>query len=148
MHYVATATQLVELLDGSTPLAPHVLLSCYGTTGGLALPPLAPEIAATQPFGEAISATDFAGFLQLPPSVIVNTGCSLGTPAFADAFLGAGCHSYIGAVGDPQGSAAAFHAAHLCYELFSRHTPLPVAHARAAAHDNDTAMFRLYPNAP
>lgn len=147
LHHVATSAQLVALLDGSTPLAPYVVLMCHGVEDGLALPALAPAIAAAQPYNDAVSAQDFAAFLRLPPSVIVNTGCSLGTPAFAEAFLGAGCRAYIGAVDDPDGGDALFYVTHLCYELFGRGTQLPVAHERAAAHTADTRMFRLYPRA-
>lgn len=147
LHHVATASQLVRLLDGTTTIAPWVLLMCHGDDQGLALPPLAPQIAATQPFGASISAHDFARFLRLPQRIVINTGCSLGAPPFADAFLRAGCHAYIGPDGDPDGNAALLYTMHLCYALFSRETPLSIAHAHAAAHDADTSMFTLYTRA-
>ena len=112
--------------------------------GGLALPSLAPEVAAAHPYTDAVSAPGFATLLHLPPSAIVNTGRSLGTPAFAEPFLGAGCRAYLGADGDPDGDDALFYVTHLCYELLGRGTQLPTAYERAAAHTADTRMFRLY----
>jgi hypothetical protein len=148
MHYIGAANPLVELLDGSTPLAETIILMCHGVEAGLYLPELAPAFAAAQRYTGVISAADFRDFLRLPDNVVINTGCSLGTPDYGAAFLAGGCRAYIGAAGDPEGNAALFYILHLFYAWHCQGKPLADAHAEAARHDHETAMFSLYKREP
>jgi hypothetical protein len=148
IHFVATANQLIQVLDGSLSLAETIILMCHGVEAGLYLPELAPEFAAQQRYQRAISAANFREFLRLPDKVVINTGCSLGTPDYAAAFLEGGCRVYIGADGDPEGNAALFYALHLFYAHYCQGQPLTDAHAAASRHDPDTGMFKLYRRQP
>ncbi len=144
IHHVATAGQLVRLLNGETALSKRIVLMCHGIEQGVALPSLAPEIAAQQPYQSVVTPTDFQEFLHLPDCLVLNTGCLTGRPEFAAAFLGAGCHAYIGPVNYPEGTSALFYPLHFFYELHVRNSPLELAHQKAAAHDAETRMFQLY----
>jgi hypothetical protein len=112
---------------------------------GLSLPELAPSVEAAQPYHGALTPADLQEFVQLPGRLVLNTSCSLGTPEFAGAFLRSGCHSYIGATGDPDGEAALFYVLHFFYELHYHGRSVAEAHERAASHDIETGLFTLFP---
>lgn len=144
IHFIGSANQLVELLSTPGQRAPWIVLECHGIAEGLALPALAPEIEAAQRYHHALSANNLHEFLQLNGAFVINTGCSLGTPAFARAFLDAGCQAYIGATDDPDGNAALFYVLHFFYGLVCQQKPLAEAHLLAQSHDESTAIFALY----
>ena len=143
LHQIATAKQLIQLLNGETALSKHIVFMCHGVEQGVALPELAPELAAEQPYQTVVTPTDFQAFLHLPDCLVLSTGCLTGRPEFA-AFLGGGCRAYIGPTGYPEATSALFYALHFFYELCVGNNSLEVAHQKAAAHDAETQMFRLY----
>ena len=142
---IATSSQLIDALNGGAGENGYILLNCHGVEGGLHLPELGAEVAKQQPFNKAVSASDFRSFLQLPPCTVVNTGCVLGTPDYAGAFLEGGCTSYIGATDYPDGNAALMYTIHLFYWLQRHQYSLEHAHQTAASIDEDTGMYTLYP---
>lgn len=144
LHHVGSAAQLVTRLNGTTPLAPLVVLLCHGDERGILLPELAAEPAATQPFDGALGPDELRQFVRLPASVVVNTGCATGTPSFAAALRACGAAAYIGPTGYPDGSASLFYCLALIYAHLVRGQPLAAAHAQAAAHDAETAQFHLF----
>jgi hypothetical protein len=143
LHPIATAAQLVELLDGSTLLSQHIVLMCHGCENGICLPELAAEIEATQPYRKFLTPENLQAVLHLPDKVVLNTGCTTGRAEFAKAFLGAGCRSYIGPAGYPDGDAALFYALHFFYELHSCGRSAGEAHHRARSHNDETGLFTL-----
>ncbi len=143
-HWIGSGQDLIRVLGGSERLSKTVVLMCHGDSRGLVLPELHPSIDRTQPYHGALSPSDLREFLRLPGCTVLNTGCSLGSRAFADAFLSAGCKAYNGADGDPEGSASLFYCLHLFYSLICRKMPLRRAHGVARSQDQDTAIFRLY----
>lgn len=147
LHHIATAQHLVQALGGETALSKHIVLMCHGVELGLALPELAPEIAAQQPYQTALSPAHLKEFLHLPGCLVVNTGCLMGKPEFAAAFLQAGCHGYIGLTDYPEGSSSLFYVLHFFYELHVRNSSALIAHQKAAAHDAETQMFQLHQQA-
>jgi hypothetical protein len=66
LHPIATAAQLVALLDGSAALSQHIVVMCHGCEDGIALPELAPEIEAAQPYRKILTAENLQEFLHLP----------------------------------------------------------------------------------
>lgn len=50
LHPIATASDLVRVLGGATPVSKHLVLMCHGVGEGLHLPELAPSIEAAQPY--------------------------------------------------------------------------------------------------
>lgn len=147
IHYIASARQLVRVLNGETVLSPNIVLMCHGVERGLALPDLAPEIAAQQPYQTALSPDDLREFLRLPDCLVLNTGCAMGKTDFADAFLQSGCHTYIGANDYPEGASAHFYTLHFFYELCVRNKGVETAHRKAASHDAETQMYQLFARA-
>lgn len=144
LHPIATAAHLVALLDGSTSLSQHIVLMCHGCDNGICLPELAPEIEAAQPYQKVLTPENLQQFLRLPDKVVLNTGCTTGDAPIARAFLGAGCRSYIGPAGYPDGDAALFYVLHFFYELHSRGRSLSEAHNLARSHNDETGLFTLY----
>ena len=147
LHHIASARQLVRVLNGETAISSHIVLMCHGVEQGLALPDLGPEIAAQQPYQTALSPADLREFLRLPDCLVLNSGCAMGNVEFAEAFLDAGCHAYIGADDYIEGDAAHFYALHFFYELCVRHSSIEEAHRKAASHDSQTQMYRLFARA-
>jgi hypothetical protein len=144
LRSAARASQVVRLLNGSTPLSEHVILMCHGVEEGIHLPELSPVLAAEEHYKGPLSAANLREFLRLPDRFVLNTGCSLGKPEYADAFLSAGCQAYVGPTGDPEGDAALFYALHFFYAYHCRGTTIREAHEKASSHDEQTGMFRLH----
>jgi hypothetical protein len=144
-YTIGEAKDVVELFGGKRQLSKYVVLECHGDGRGMLIPELDAALEAKQPYHKAISAANFKEFLRLRPrTLVVNTGCSLGTAEFAKAFLQGGCQAYIGATDDPDASAARFFVYHFFYELLCNRRSIKAAHQRAASHDKETRLFKLY----
>lgn len=145
MHYVATSGQLVRTLGDEDATSGNVVLMCHGGEEGLLLPELAGEVAAEQPYAGVMTAADFRSFLRLPGRLVINTGCLLGRQEYADAFLDAGCRSYVGPIDYVEAYASLFYVLHFLYGL-RRGGSVDEAHEQARAHGPETASFQLYRN--
>jgi len=144
LHLVGEAKDVVRILGGEEEISKNVILMCHGNDKGLVLPELHPSIEEKQPYHGALTPTDLKEFLHLPDCIVLNTGCSLGTPEFADAFLQAGCQAYIAPLGDPEGTASLFYVLYFYYEWICRGNDMKKAHERVSSHDEETRMFKLY----
>ena len=144
LHLIGKAQDLVDLMSPGDRLSNTLFLMCHGDERGIRLPELGAEIESAQPYHGAVRPSDVAVFARLPGRVAISTGCATGTPAFAEAWLGAGCRAYIGPDGYPHGDASLFYGLHLSYAWLCRGRPLAEAHALASAHDAETRLFRLY----
>ncbi len=142
--FIGKTEQIVDLLSDPIPRSPWIILECHGIPQGIALPDLAPDLEARQPYHGAITPSDLQAFVHLPSATVINTGCSLGTSEFARVFLGGGAHAYIGAQQDPEGSAALLYVLRLFYGLHCHHLPLEVAHEQARQQVPETMMFELF----
>lgn len=58
--------------------------------------------------------------------------------------LATGCHSYIGPLDYPEGSASLIYVTHFFYEWHIKQSSVEGAHRKAAAHDEETGMHQLY----
>ncbi|MBI4863426.1 MAG: hypothetical protein HY815_24640 [Candidatus Riflebacteria bacterium] len=142
-HLVGQASDLVRILSGAEPLARYVVISCHGDDRGLILPELHESVDAVQPYRGALSPADLRSFLRLQGCVVVNTGCSLGTPEFVAAFLHAGCAAYCGCSGDPGGDEALVYTVNFFYHHLCRGASLEDAHARAGVHCDGDVPFHM-----
>lgn len=144
LYQIGETRDLIRFLGGKHNLSEWIVIFAHGIEQGLALPELHPALEKKQPYHKAIGPSDFREFLRLPNKLVINTGCSLGKPHCARAFLDAGCRAYIGARGDPDGDSALFYVIHFFYERHCRHKSVGEAHRRAAGYDSQTRVFRLY----
>src|SRR5262249_2737059 len=144
LHHIGNVRQLVERLRQPTRESRYLLLECHGIAEGLALPELASHLESLQPYHHALTPTDLHEFVQVEEAVIINTGCSLGTPEFAQAFFHGGARAYIGAEGDPHGDAALLYVLRLLYGTHCQQSTLRDAHHQARHQVLETAMFRLW----
>lgn len=142
--HMASASDLVYLLNGQIVLSEIIVISCHGGSKGLHLPELAPEVAAQQPYSGVINAAQMREFLKLPSKLVINTGCKLGCPEFAQAFLDAGCHAYIGSNDYIEGDASLLYLSIFFYEHLCKGKTLEAAHLRASEHDEETQLFQLF----
>jgi len=141
---VATSEQLIQALNHPIVKPDYAVLMCHGVDEGLYLGELAPEVAATQPYNGAINATQFREFLAIDGYPVINNGCSLGTPDYAQAFLDCGATTYIGAIDDESGGASLMYLISLFYHMTEHNQSLSEAHLSACNIDDDTRMFKLY----
>lgn len=142
--HVASPSSLVSLLNGQIQLSDIVVLSCHGGSQGLHLPELHPEVAARQPYNGILTAAQMREFLKLTEPVIINTGCALGRDEVAQAFLSAGGSFYIGTQDYIEGTASLLYLSLFFYEHLCRNKSIEEAHRRAASHDEETQLFKLY----
>jgi hypothetical protein len=144
MTYIGNVRQLVEILHQPNTEARYLPLECHGIAEGLALPELAPHLETEQPYHQALTLTNLYEFVQVPGAIVMNTGCLLGAPAFAQAFLRGGARTYIGAESDPLGDAALLYVLRLFYGLHCQQASLLEAHEQARHQVPETAIFRLW----
>ncbi len=141
--WVGNSGQVVNVLS-SRPLHQVIVLSFHGDERGLLLPALAEECRGLYPFADVIRPADFAAFLALSGSVVVNLACMGGTPEMAEAFLACGAGAYIGASEYPDAAASTMYAVDFLYAYLLQHTgDVDSAHRSASGHDDDRRQFRL-----
>ena len=141
--WVGNSAQIVDFLSGKPP---HdlILLAGHGAPDAVRLPPLEESVAATYPYRDRITATQFRAFVRLEGACVVSLCCESGTPAMADAFLSGGASLYIGPSGSPDGSAALMYALELLYAVLVERKPPGRGHADAIRHADDRAGFVAY----
>lgn len=144
LHLVGQAKDLVAILGYTSRTTTTLFLMCHGNEQGIILPELHPNLEREQPYHSPLTPADLTEFMHLPDCITISTGCATGAPAFASAFLEAGCHAYVGPTGYPNGDASLFYTLHLCYEWICRDQSLLAAHQRAMVHDGGTSLFHLY----
>ncbi|MEU0375058.1 CHAT domain-containing protein [Streptomyces sp. NPDC006283] len=142
---VGAPSHLAEVLNGTLSRAEHLVFSCHGDQRGMLMDPLAPEIAAQQPFNDVLTAEVVTELGCSPPrEVVLSTGCMTGTDALARAFLNGGCSAYIAPQGYPEGAAALAFASAFYYQALACGASRPDAVAGARGLGRDTEMFRLW----
>lgn len=141
---VGSPSHLAEVLNGAVSRAAHLVFSCHGDERGILMDPLAPEIAAQQPFNDVLT-PEIVTELGCPPrTVVFSTGCMTGTDALARAFLDGGCSAYIAPQGYPEGTAVLAFASAFYYQALALGASLPDAAAGAKRLGGDTELFHLW----
>lgn len=147
LYPIGRGNDLVEVLSGRDlpEGTDHLVLACHGDAEKrLVMPVLGPGVAEPgEPVGNW-GAEEIRRCASLPPLLVLNTGCSLGSPAMADAFLSSGCRAYVAATGDPLGNAALFFAIRFYYELISTGCSEREAVERSRSQDADTGLYRWF----
>lgn len=141
--WAGNSAQVVEDLSNE-PNADVIILSAHGDGRGLLLPELAEEIKPLYPYNEVIRPADFADFLQLRGSIVLNAGCRGGTPEMAEAFLSHGAGAYIGPTEDPDAAASSKYLIDFLYAFCYGDADVKQAHWAASAHEDDRRQFQIY----
>ena len=145
--WVGNSSQVVDFLS-SRPPHNVIILSFHGDDRGMLLPPLAEECRSLYPFFDVIRPADFARFLALDGSIVINHACSNGTPAMAEAFLSGGASAYVGAEGDPDTAASTKYVLDFLYGyLIEFGQDVEKSHQAARSGADDRGMFRLFTSA-
>ena len=144
LHLIGKAQDLVDVLDGQTPISPNIVLMCHGVDAGIVLPELAPSIAQQQPYKNFLTPANISQFIKLPDAIVINTGCATGNQAFAQAFLKNGATHYIAPGNYPDGNASLFFLLNFYYYHLAQSWPVETAYTKAHAADQDTNMFMHY----
>lgn len=140
--YIGRPSDLIDTLGGRLPLEPDFLvLSCHGENGGILMPELDESVYREDEPRGSFSAAHVAHHLRLSHKVILNLGCSTGTPPLSDAF--ALDNTYIAPTGDVEGASALMFAIRFFYELAQNGRSIPDACRLARTIDQETALFHL-----
>ena len=144
---IGNVNQLVDLLSTPGKLSDIVVLMCHGDDNGLSIPELHPDLLPTMKFQKSLSPQDIQSFCQSDVKLIINSGCSLGTEAYAHAFLEAGCQNYLGAMDDPLGNDSLMFLLTFFYELSRSAFDIFKAYEESVGTNTNFGMFKLYTRA-
>ena len=140
-HFIGNVKDYINLLtkqDSKT----LVIICAHGSKDGTVLAELGPELEAIMPYKRVLTTTNYQEFLKLKGQIIINTSCC--GASLASAFVQNGAKAYIGVDGYVDGSSSTYFAVSFLYNLFYLKLNLKEAHTKAAEHDADTQMFRLF----
>ena len=143
LHLIGQALDLVRVLGTEGDTSDTVLLVCRGDERGLIGPELAASVEDRQPYHGRLGPGDLGGFLDLPDRIVVKTGCRLGTPDFAEAFLAAGCRAYVDPDNCSHGDPSPDFVGHFFYTWPHGKRDIIQACEWASSRDEDTRMFKL-----
>ena len=144
MTWAGNSAQIMEYLS-ARPAVDVIVLSTHGDDQGMLLPPLAEECRGLFPYFDVIRPADFAEFLSISGSIVVNHACMGGTPEMAEAFLSGGASAYIGAKAYPDTAASTKYVIDFLYAyLIQFQGDVEKAHNSARSDGDDRRQFNLY----
>ncbi len=147
MKYLGRPNDFLKLLRGEDPLFNGLeiwILSVHGDEGKFILPELDPSIYQEHEPRHPIGVETLTDKITLNQQLILNTGCTLGSESLAQLFLSGGAKAYIGATDYVEGNAGLLFCIRFLYE-WMKGAELATVFAQAAAVDQETGLFRLYP---
>jgi hypothetical protein len=146
IHWIGAANDIVSYLESDSLFGTHLIIDCHGDDGSMHLPSLDESIEQLQKYHRMLTANDLSEIRLSKWRVVLNTGCTMGSAEYAQAFLKAGTQNYIGASGYPEGPPVFTYTAMLFYNLICRKMSVTDAHKQAAGIDEETAIFQLFQN--
>ncbi|MBY0597175.1 hypothetical protein [Bacillus bingmayongensis] len=88
--------------------------------------------------------TEISQYARLHNKYIINSGCTLGDPKLAKAFLDSGAKTYIGSTDYVDGNAALMFTIRLFYGIINLQKTIDDAFQDAKLLDDETRTFQLY----
>lgn len=147
VKYLGRPNDFLKLLRGEDLLFNGLetwIFSVHGDEGKFILPELAPSIYQEHEPRQPIGVETLTDQITLNRQLILNTGCSLGNESLAQLFIAGGAQAYIGATDYVEGNAGLLFCVRFLYE-WMKGVALAAAFTQAAAVDQETGLFRLYP---
>jgi hypothetical protein len=141
--WVSNSAQIVDFLS-SQPNHDVIIISGHGDERGLLLPDLAEEIKDEYPYNDVIRPDDFAEFLKLSNSTVINASCLCGVQSLADVFLARGARYYTAPDDYPRGDASLMYLLSFLYEYMQNGQNVESAHRMSSAHSDDRSQFTLF----
>lgn len=131
LHLIGKGSDLAQLFREPECLSSQILITCHGTSKGIVLPELAPQIAKNEPFSSFLSPSDVKGLVRLKGQTVLSTGCATGKQIFAKAFLNGGAKAYIAPKGYPEGDIALLFVVNFYYFLLVKKLTARQAYQKA-----------------
>ncbi len=142
--WVGNSAQVVDCLS-IRPSADVIVLSAHGDERGMLLPHIDEKFSSLYPYSDAIRPADFAQFLALEGSIVLNNGCMGGTDEMAAAFLSCGATASVGATDYPDAAASTKYVLNFLYGYLIQYPQdVEKSHQAASEHEDDRRMFKLY----
>lgn len=147
VKYLGRPNDFMQLLRGENRLFNGIktwVFSMHGEAGKFILPELDPSIYEADEPRSPVGLEGLQNQVRLKKQLILNTGCTLGSASLAELFIANGAKAYIGATDYVEGNAALLFTTRFLYE-WEKGARISTAFKRAAATDEETGLFRLYP---
>jgi hypothetical protein len=138
--WVGNSQEIVDYLS-RRPSHDLIVIAGHGDSRGLLLPELHDTIKNDYPFAEVIRPADFAQFVALNGSVVLNSSCCGGIPELVNVFLNNGASAYSGNIGHPDGDDALMYSLCFLYDYLVQDRSPVEAHRNANLHSGASFSF-------
>ncbi|EGL17883.1 MULTISPECIES: hypothetical protein [unclassified Paenibacillus] len=147
-YWIGRPNDLIDLISGKDlyPNTDLIILCFHGDEGQFIMPELGESIYEPgEPKGN-FGPEEIRRFAKLAGKTVIGTGCSVGKPETARAFLDSGCEVYIGPNDYPDGNDALMFVLRLFYDLIQNKRSVKEAFQNAKSLDAEMDMYQLYEN--
>ena len=140
-YFIGKVIDYIELINNQDSEI-TVIICAHGSKEGTILAELGVEVEAIMPYKRILTLENYQEFLTLKNQIIINTSC-VGAN-LAPTFIKCGAKIYIGADDYVNGCSSTYFVISLLYNLFNLKLNIKTAYDKAAMHDKDTQMFKLF----
>ncbi|WP_068783651.1 delta-aminolevulinic acid dehydratase [Paenibacillus phocaensis] len=145
-YWIGRPSDFISVLTGGDIYSntDYIILSFHGTDGKFVMPELGEDVyEADEPRGN-FGPNEIRRFASMKGKVVIANGCTLGMPETAEAFLNAGCATYIAPDDFPNGSMGLMFVLRLFYEIIENKKDVKEAFHLTQSMDNEMRMYRFF----
>ncbi|PFE05487.1 delta-aminolevulinic acid dehydratase [Bacillus cereus] len=145
-YWIGRPQDLMDVLSGKSLYEDmdYIIFCFHGEEGEFVMGELGEDIyEEDEPRGN-FGVAEIKQYAKLHNKYIINSGCTLGDPKLATAFLNSGVKVYIGSTDYVDGNAALMFTIRLFYGLINHQKTIDDAFQDAKLLDDETLTFELY----
>lgn len=145
-YYIGRPKDFIDVLSGENLYEDmeYVVLCFHGDEGEFIMGELGEDVyEENEPKGN-FGVTEVKRYARLHHRNVINSGCTLGDKALAEAFLNSGANMYIGSTDYVDGNAALMFLIRLFYGVINHKQTIHAAFEEARLLDDETRTFKLY----
>lgn len=145
-YWIGRPRDLMDVLSGKSLYEDidYIIFCFHGEEGEFVMEELGEDVYEKDELRGNFGVTEIKQYAKLHNKYIINSGCTLGDPKLATAFLNSGVKAYIGSTDYVDGNAALMFTMRLFYELINHQRTIDDAFQDAKSLDNGTLTFELY----
>ncbi|WP_020060889.1 hypothetical protein [Bacillus sp. 123MFChir2] len=145
-YYIGRPKDFIDVLSGKSLYEDmeYIVLCFHGDEGEFIMGELGEDVyEEDEPKGN-FGAAEVKRYARLQHKSVINSGCTLGDKALAEAFLNSGANVYIGSIDYVDGNAALMFLVRLFYGMINHEQTIHTAFEEAKLLDDETRTFQLY----
>lgn len=145
-YYIGRPKDLIDVLSGEILYEDmeYIVLCFHGDEGEFIMDELGEDVyEEDEPKGN-FGAEEVKRYARLHHRSVINSGCTLGDKALAEAFLSCGAKVYIGSTDYVDGNASLMFLIRLFYGMINHEQPIHHSFEEARLLDDETSTFQLY----